>query len=185
MREECIVLKATLAARETELSRARKAPGFEFAAQQPEENENWTPGEFRRNSMTEAERQRRTKRRLVIAGSLAAAIAACALAFHAQVEELIGKAVQLAQPQEIAPATPPAPPPVSAVIIRTATVRVAPLGTAKVTLTLPRGSEVAQLEQLGTWSYVQFKRKGATAEQQEGWVETSFLKQEKPALEAK
>ena len=184
LREECIVLKATLAAREAELNRTRKTAGFEFAIeQQPEVNENWTPGGFRRNSTSEADRQRRTKRRLVIAGALAAGIAASVVAFHAQIEELAGETLQLAQPQEIAPAPPPAPEPVSAVTIRAATVRVAPLTSAKVILTLQRSTEVMQLDHLGTWTYIQFKRKNATAEQQEGWVETSFLKQQKPASE--
>jgi hypothetical protein len=70
---------------------------------------------------------------------------------------------------------------VSATVIRTAAVRLAPSANARVILNLQRGSDVAQLDQFGTWTYIQFKRKNDTAEQQEGWVETSFLKQQKPA----
>jgi hypothetical protein len=183
LREECIVLKATLAARETELRRARKETAFDFTAEQQEANENWTPGEFRRNSLSEAERQRRTKRRRVIAGALAAGIAACAVVFHGQIEQLVAKGSQLGQAQEVAPAPPPAPAPVPAAIIRAATVRAAPTALAKTIQTLQRGTEVGQLDQFGTWTYIQFKRKDDPTQQQQGWVETSFLKQEKRTSE--
>ena len=182
------MLKATLAAHEAEVSRARKTSVFEFSPQQFEgteqANENWSPGAYRRSSIGEVERQRRTKRRRILATAVAAGIAACALAFHTQIEDLVGKAAH-AQEETAVPASAPAaaPAPVSAVLIRAANVHVAPVLSAEVISTLQKGTKVELLDQRGIWTHVRFTRKIGSITQEDGWVSTSFLKQEKSGTE--
>jgi uncharacterized protein YgiM (DUF1202 family) len=72
---------------------------------------------------------------------------------------------------------------VNAVTIRAASVRTAPSRSARLIWTLQRGTEVLLLDKMGDWTYVRFTRKNSGDTQQDGWVDTSLLKQEKTGAE--
>jgi hypothetical protein len=78
-----------------------------------------------------------------------------------------------AQPIRTVHATEPA----LAVVIHGANVRSGPSSTAAVVASLPRDAKVQPLDHHGNWSHVAFKS-GAEHKLQQGWIYSSFLKDE-------
>ncbi len=182
LRDEYTSLKATLAAREVELSRLRDAA----ATDEDEDgrvvlNRNWNPNTVRRRAEREAERRRLIKRRVIWASAAAAGLIICSFAFQSRIQPLVSKvgkqAIVLIRPP--APANSPSPPPaqIGAVVARAVNVRSAPSGQAEILITLQAGIQVTPLDHVGNWVHIRFNAGNGKPEQQEGWVYSSFLKQ--------
>jgi Bacterial SH3 domain len=190
LREELANLRTMFAAQELQLEDARAVLG-EAGSGAPDGKLVLRPDRvWRRSGKRNRGMPQKLRRSILRDAAIAATIAASIVLFfpyagailpgnwRAQPEAAMGR-LEAAQAEE--PATPrlagarKAPALLTASLVHGANFRVGPSGQAEVIATLPRGTEVAALEQRGDWARVRVLGDGKAAPR-EGWVYAPFLK---------
>jgi hypothetical protein len=193
LRGEIAVLQSALADRDNDLLHARPTPESREASSPRiaiRENHDWESAEL-------DEKTSKTPRRLIRDVVVVAALAASAIIFWPRLESYVpagwlpgaaeSSSTTDAQVRLPAPVAAPVPLQRMAIVIRAANVRADPAKTATVMSTLQHGMQVATIGERNNWTLVRIDTKGSKPQQ--GWVYSSFLKNEpdgeKPSLAAK
>jgi hypothetical protein len=179
---ELNAMRAALATREEELAHLRATLERYHLSETGQDHAQPAPG---------AERAAPDNRRFTRDVVIAAVVGAVAVLGYPVVESLIAPSAPPAPPPavaEVAP-KPPAPPPAPAPLrlaqtVKDANVRAEPAKDAAVVAKIPRGVEVAVMEERGNWLRV---RAEATAGQSagEGWVHATLVKDATPRAQTK
>lgn len=173
LQNELAALRASLAARESELAHARSVMSHHDDA------DSEAPHAGR--SATKHEQSRAPdKRRLMRDAGLAACVGVAAVVFYPQIEALIfGAPPAPKKPLAVAEVVLRAASPVieqrTAVVVRYARMRAEPSKSGAVVAALPIGVEVTVVETRDKWVLVRTAGEGKT-EPREGWVFASLLK---------
>jgi hypothetical protein len=179
LRDELAHLRAMFAAQDMELQNARAmvaadapTPGTKIALR-GERMRRGSPGRGRA-------KPEKPKRRILRDAALTAAVAASVILFYPRggvpLPASGSAAAEPGGPASLRLSQSGAPAPARAVLLRGANFRAGPSGKAQVLGTLPRGLEVAALEQRGEWTRVRVAAKSADSAPEEGWIYAPFLK---------